>query len=54
MMAGDNNVMYLGNPTNTIKILEKWIFFSKKIWAKLFNRQQYCKKDCAGSRRKKG
>ncbi len=46
-MTDYNNVMYLGNPTNTIKILEKYGFFlSKKIWTKLFDRQQYCKKLC--------
>lgn len=36
MMAGDNNVMYLGNPTNTIKILEKYGFSFQKKYGQNF------------------
>lgn len=36
MMADDNNVMYLGNPTNTIKILEKYGFSFQKKYGQNF------------------
>lgn len=35
-MADDNNVMYLGNPTNTIKILEKYGFSFQKKYGQNF------------------